>query len=579
MSDNVRNLKDRASRFYSSGRLKEALETYQQVLAEDPNELQCQLKVGDLYRRMGEADSAVAAYLPVARNYAADGLLLKSIAVCKMILIIDADNAEAQTLLAELHAKRRSPAQVGPPVTLRGMGMSPPPGGMVVSPAGGNFNMVEFEDGEVPSGLELDQGASATGSLAPQGASTAMWATQEDDAWTTDLPVAGANGAADDDLDIAVQAPVDTAKAPPAVDPALLAEGVGAPPIVRGKPVRAGRPVEDGADEPIELPASGVAGAWPTAGAASGRAGAKAGAMAAWPTSTQLGPIGEPEEEEDLSAIQIPLFSELPRNAFIDLLVKMTLHEVEPGDVIIKEGDVGDAFFVVAEGKVRVSRRGTDGREIPLTYLSDGAFFGEMAVLQHGARTATVTAEESGQIFEIRREVLDEVIESYPSVAKVLRNFYRQRLLSTAMATHPLFTPFNTEERRGLMEMFKSRQVKASDVLLEQGKKGTGLFILLHGQLEVVRMRDDGQAVTLAHLLAGDMFGEMSLLTNGPTVARVIAATDCFVLRLSKRKFDEVIMTHPQVLEFISEVSAARTSINDALLGAQQSLTGGTVLV
>ena len=75
------------------------------------------------------------------------------------------------------------------------------------------------------------------------------------------------------------------------------------------------------------------------------------------------------------------------------------------------------------------------------------------------------------------------------------------------------------------------------------------------------------------------MFGEMSLLTNEPTVARVIAVSDCFVLRLSKRKFDEVIMTHPQVLALVSEVSTARTAINDALLGAQQSLTGGTVLV
>ncbi len=282
---------------------------------------------------------------------------------------------------------------------------------------------------------------------------------------------------------------------------------------------------------------------------------------------------------EDLSEVQIPLFSELPRNAFIDLLVRMGMREVVPGDVVIQEGEVGDAFYVVATGKVRVSRRGTDGREIPLAYLTDGAFFGEMAVLQQGIRTATVTVEEPGQIFEIRREVLDEVIESYPSVAKILRNFYRQRLLSTTMATHPVFMPFNPDERRSLMEMFKSRHVKAGEVVLEQGKKGTGLFILLYGQLEVVRLGRGGQAVTLAHLLAGDMFGEMSLLTNEPTVARVLAATDCFVLRLSKRKFDEVIMTHPQVLELVSEVSAARTSINDALLGAQQTLTGGTVLV
>lgn len=540
MSETVRKLKDRASRLYAHGRFKEALAAYTQVLEQDPSELQCQLKMGDLYRRLGNKDEAVGAYLPVVRHYAADGLLLKAIAVCKIILALDSDHIETQGLLNDLHAKRRSPNQLGPPVTLQGMGIAPPPGGMVVAPGVGLNKLVD--DG-TPSGLELDTNGPATGTLA----ASPVWASgvAEDDAWTSDLPEEN------DGVDITVTDPVDTGAAPPAMDPDLVPHK-----IVVGQPTD---------DRPPTLPA-----AWPVA-------------TPAWPTA-QGAPIdatdGIPTHPgEALAEVQIPLFSELPRNAFVDLLVKMGMREVEPGEVIIKEGDVGDAFYVVASGRVQVSVRGTDGNEIALAYLSDGAFFGEMAVLQHGVRTATVAAVDPSQIFEIRREVLDEVIESYPSVAKILRNFYRQRLLSTAMSTHPVFMPFNPEERRALMEMFKSRQIKAGEILLEQGKKGTGLFILLHGQLEVVRVKDDGQAVTLAYLVAGDMVGEMSLLTNGPTAARVIAASDCFVLRLSKRKFDEVIMTHPQVLEFVSEVSAARASINDALLGATQSLTGGTVIV
>ena len=591
MSESVRKMKDRASRYYSQGRLRDALMSYRQVVEEDPTELQCQLKIGDLYRRLGENDEAVVAYLPVARHYAADGLLLKSIAVCKMILGLKPDHSETQSLLAELHAKRRAPSQVGPPVTLRGMGISPPPGGMVVVPPMTGYNMIEFDDDGQGSGLELDREAGATGSVRRKGPTERMWSTPVDDAWTNDLPSKidpeTLVGGEDSFIEVTEMPRVDTGAAPPAVDPKL----------VKGSPLTDGDTDDDiiDADEPLTLgevlhealdeasaarkaadPAGAVTAAWPTTSPATA-----SGPPPAWPVSAPVNGVDDHEEEigEELAEVQIPLFSELPRNAFVDLLVRMGLREVEPGDVIIREGDVGDAFYVVASGKVRVSRRGTDGREIPLAYLTDGAFFGEMAVLQNGARTATVTAEEPSQIFEIRREVLDDVVEAYPSVAKVLRNFYRQRLLSTTMATHPVFMPFNPEERRGLMEMFKSRQVKAGDVLLEQGKKGSGLFILLHGQLEVVRLGQDGQAVTLAHLIAGDMFGEMSLLTNEPTVARVLAVSDCFVLRLSKRKFDEVIMTHPQVLALVSEVSQARTSINDALLGAQQSLTGGTVLV
>ena len=485
MSDNVRRLKDKASRLYSSGRYKEALTVYEQILKEDPSELQCQIKIGDLHKRLGNKDKAVAAYLPVARHYATDGLLLKAIAVCKMVLSLDGEHDEGQALLSMLHAKRRSPAASGPPVTLRGMGIMPPPGGMVVAPSGGSFQMLELDENGLPSGLDLDTSSPAPQRHGVPSPSEQLWAGEEN-AWTNDLPGRlidpDEDEASDEpDADIDVLPHVDTGAAPPAIGPQ----------VVMGQPVV---PV-DGTDEPIELsPASAVKAAWPAA-----KPAAPGAPPPAWPTAQV---DASNDIEEDLSAIQIPLFSELPRNAFIDLLVKMGMREVEPGDVIIKEGDVGDAFYVVASGKVRVSRRGTDGRDITLAYLTDTAFFGEMAVLQNGARTATVTAEESGHIFEIRREVLDEVIEKYPSVAKILRNFYRQRLLSTALSTHPVFTPFNPDERRGLMEMFKSRSVKAGDVLLEQGKKGSGLFILLHGQLEVVRLDVRGQAVTLAHLLA-----------------------------------------------------------------------------
>ncbi|MEL7372755.1 MAG: hypothetical protein AAFN74_27770, partial [Myxococcota bacterium] len=227
MNETVRKLKDRASRLYSSGRLKEALLTYEQVVEQDPEELQCRLKIGDLHRRLGQRAEAVEAYLPVARNYAEDGLLLKAIAVCKMVLALDGDHGETQSLMAELHAKRRTPRHVGPPVTLRGMGITPPPGGMVVAPPMGNLTMLELDDEGEGSGLELDDGApreQASGAIAQ------MWAAPDDDAWTNDLPGQRALDP-DGELDIDVMPHVDTGAAPPAVDPSL------SPKIVKGRPV------------------------------------------------------------------------------------------------------------------------------------------------------------------------------------------------------------------------------------------------------------------------------------------------------------------------------------------------------
>lgn len=270
--------------------------------------------------------------------------------------------------------------------------------------------------------------------------------------------------------------------------------------------------------------------------------------------------------EDGFAQPQIPLFSDLSPEAFIEILVKMQMREMAPGEFVIREGELGTSFFVLAQGKVRVSRRSPEGGETILAYLTDGAFFGEMALLQDGARIASVIVEEDSQIFEISKGVLDQVVAQYPSVAKVLRNFYTQRLLSTTMATHPLFRPFGPKERRSLIELFKSRPFRAGEVILEEEKRGEGLYLLLTGILEVSK-RKDGAPVAIAELTSGDMFGEISLLTGQPTVATVRALTDCFVLRLSKKHFDEVIMTHPQVLELVSQISEERQLENNAIFG------------
>lgn len=297
------------------------------------------------------------------------------------------------------------------------------------------------------------------------------------------------------------------------------------------------------------------------------------------PVETVKPSSDQEEAEARLGALHIPLFSDLPKNALLSLMEDISLIDVQAGETIVHQGDPGDSFFILVSGRAKVLATQENGGELCLAYLNEGAVFGEMALLQDGVRTATVLAAEDCELFEITQALLNRIIGKFPSVARVLRSFFRQRLLSTAMATHPMFNVFAPDDRRGLMEQFKSRSFPANSVLLEQDKPGSGLFVILFGQLEVKRKTEEGDHVVLAMLSAGEMFGEMSLLTNAPTVASVTAVSDCFVLRLSKRKFDEMIMTHPQVLELIASVRDERLWINDALLGAQRSLSGGVVLV
>ena len=105
--DKLRKHKDEAARQLAKGRVKEALDELLQVQKLDPHDLANRQKVGDLHRKLNNNADAIKAYQAVSGAYAADGLLLKAIAVCKIILQIDPNHTETQRALADLYGKKR----------------------------------------------------------------------------------------------------------------------------------------------------------------------------------------------------------------------------------------------------------------------------------------------------------------------------------------------------------------------------------------------------------------------------------------------------------------------------------------
>lgn len=420
MSEKLRKMKDEAAGLIAKGKLDKALEVFTAILAAEPDDLQTLLKLGDTRHKLGQSAEAIEAYQKVARGYAEDGLLLKGIAVCKMILEIDHEHSTTQALLADLYAKK-----------------------------------------------------SGRGRAA-------------------DLP------------------------------------GVTPPP--------AARPAAGG-DEDI------------------------------------LVEIEEAAPERELPSI--PLFSDLTKNAFIQLMERMSMRSFEPGEFVIREGERGQSFFILSQGKVRVTKLTETGEEFTLAHLGEGAFFGEMALLSSSPRTASVVAEEPCVAFEVSQAVLDEVIASYVSVKNVLLKFYKQRLLSNLLATSPIFKPLTPSQRKDLIEKFKSREVPSGTQLLKQGDPGDGLYLLMSGEVRI-----STGAKLLAKLKQGDVFGEMSLLSNDPVSADVTTTRTSIVLRLPRRSFSESAATIPQLLAHISELSEARKRTTQAILrGEMEYREDGLVLV
>ncbi len=192
-----------------------------------------------------------------------------------------------------------------------------------------------------------------------------------------------------------------------------------------------------------------------------------------------------------------------------------------------------------------------------------------MALLSDGPRTASVIAEGEVELLEFPAEVLSHLMASYPSARKAVEKFTRNRLLASVMATSPLFRPFDQENRKLLIERFLVRDVAAGETVIEEGKPGDGLYVIMQGRFQIRRRQPGAEPLLLSELREGDIFGEISVLTRSNATADVVAAGPGRVLRLPRQIFDEVILTHPQILELVAKLSEERMQTTEAVLGGK----------
>lgn len=97
------------------------------------------------------------------------------------------------------------------------------------------------------------------------------------------------------------------------------------------------------------------------------------------------------------------------------------------GEVIVRQGDVGDTMFVIQEGKVEVILE-SDGREIPLMEHGEGSFFGEMAIFDRDVRSATVRALTEARVLTVDRKNFMRRVHADPSLAFRLVEAMSQRI-------------------------------------------------------------------------------------------------------------------------------------------------------
>lgn len=125
-----------------------------------------------------------------------------------------------------------------------------------------------------------------------------------------------------------------------------------------------------------------------------------------------------------------PWFSSLTPEELNQLSSLATWQTLGPGDVVFREGDPGDALYVVVTGLVRILVATTSG-EIQLNTLGPGDIFGEIAVLDGRGRTATVATGKATELVKIGRQEFLAFLEDFPRYTTVLVHILASRVRST----------------------------------------------------------------------------------------------------------------------------------------------------
>jgi CRP-like cAMP-binding protein len=526
MAKDVRALRADAAEATAAGKYKRALAAYLELERLEPRDAQWAKRAGETYRRLGNPKHAIEAFNRAAERYAQNGFLVQAIAVCKLVLQIDPQHVDTLRRLATMNE------QIGQGPTRAG-GMAENNPALHEDP-----NVAAIRRASSPALPQRGHGKGPPQIPAPR---------------TKSKPMVS-HGAALDTVSLSKE--VAAARQRDESAPGIHIIPLDIIPLDSDDLEEIGELEQTSSVLIVIDPPDGAASTAASTGASTAAStGLYADPELDGPTVLELAgkveeiPLPEPRAlgtaaRQALAAT--PLFAGLSSEVLEALVEHLVLELLEPGQQLFREGEPGDALYVVVEGEVAVLSEGPP--RVETQRLGPGSFIGEVALLTDQARSSTVISVTPSELLRIDRVTLSNVLDERGDMLRAVLRFVRDRLIDRWMTTSPLFRPFDDAQRAELASRFVFLEIDAGTQLLGAGMHPDGLYIVLAGQF-AVRRGSRG----VATLGPGDLIGETALLSGEPFRSDVIAHGKGLALCLPAAAFREVIMTHPHVLAYIGE--------------------------
>jgi len=206
----------------------------------------------------------------------------------------------------------------------------------------------------------------------------------------------------------------------------------------------------------------------------------------------------------------------------------------KPGDDIIKQGDIGDVFYLIESGDVDVYVAKKGQEAIKVHRYKPGDAFGELAIMYNAPRAATCRAATETKVWALDR-VSFKVIVVASAMQK--REQYKGFLQQV-----PLLEGLNELEISTLADSLAEERFDDGQTICNQGDEGDYFYIVKEGNAVCSQKDAEGKDKVVATLTPGNYFGEIALLTTKPRQATVKAQGGPLkVLSIDKATFNRIM--------------------------------------
>ncbi|OTF78431.1 cAMP-dependent protein kinase type II regulatory subunit-like protein [Euroglyphus maynei] len=211
----------------------------------------------------------------------------------------------------------------------------------------------------------------------------------------------------------------------------------------------------------------------------------------------------------------ILLFRSLEPTEMNEVIDAMFERKVEANEVVIKQGDDGDNFYVIADGTFSITVAIDDGTEKEVgKYVGSGSF-GELALMYNMPRAATVRALTTGSLWAMSRQTFRRIV--------LKRAFMKRKEYESFIEKVEIFKFLEYYEKMSLSDAFMAKCYKNGDLIIKQGDEADGMYFVQEGVVRIVK-EENGQEQELSRVEKGGYFGELALITKKPRAATVYAA-------------------------------------------------------